>query len=451
MKPGLDQKLYSAAAQWTALAALTLALLASITAAKPPAEKPDVLPAAWSNWKYFRSIDLSATQDQRLVSLRVPLAVFAHSQNQLADVRVIDDRGQQVPYVLHVTYGSTKTQSRAARQLELSYVPGKYTQVVLDAGAQAPFHNSVHVSTPLGDFIAWADVNISDDARTWRHIGGIQPIYRFSRKNIDGDQTLVYPETNARYIRLRIYDKQKQFPMVKTDIRFTVTVPEESQPADAVFEAVPSRDSQKSVWRADLGYSLPIDSVRIDSSDADFYRSVEVFASDDAENWYLRGSGQIYHFQAGAPPAPFVSVGDQMKKTYLHTGFGFSENFARYWRVEVENGSDPPLANAKVQLYMAARNVVFRQLPGRTYRLLYGQSEAKEPQYDLAQTAGPEQIRDASLASGVGAERINMSWTDPRPWTDRNSMVLWIAAILAALLLAFVAVREGIARRPNAQ
>ena len=279
-----------------------------MTVAKPRAEEPNVLPVAWSHWKYSRSLDLSATEDQRLVSFRVPLAVFAHSQNQLADLRVIDDRGQQVPYVLRVAYGSTKTQIRPARQLELSYVPGKYTQVVLDAGAQAPFHNAVHISTPLGDFIAWADVNISDDARTWRRIAGIQPIYRFSRKNIVGDQTLVYPETNARYIRLRIYDKEEKFPMASTDVRYTVTVPEESQSADEAFEAVPSRDSQKSVWRADLGDSLPIDSVRIDSSDTDFYRSVEVFASDDAENWYLRGSGQIYHFQAGAPPAPFVSA-----------------------------------------------------------------------------------------------------------------------------------------------
>lgn len=450
MKPGRHKKLHSASARWAALAVLIFALLASMTAAKPPAEESNVLPAAWSHWKYFRSIDLSATQDQRLVSLRVPLAVFAHSQNQLADLRVIDDRGNQVPYVLDVEYGSTKTQIRPARQLELSYVPGKYTQALLDAGAQAPFHNSVHVSTPLGDFIAWADVNISDDARTWRHIGSIQPIYRFSRKNIEGDQTLVYPETNARYIRLIIYDKEKQFPIVKTDVRYTVTVPEESQTADAAFEAVPSRNSQKSVWRADLGYSLPLDSARIDSSDMDFYRSVEIFSSDNGDNWYPRGSGQIYHFQTDAPPAPFVAASDQTKKTYLHTGFRFSENSARYWRVEVENGSDPPLANAKVQLYMAARNVVFRQLPGRTYQLLYCQSEAKEPQYDLTQTVTAEQIRDASPASGVGTERINMSWTDPRPWTDRNSMVLWIATILAAILLAFAALREGFVKHPNA-
>lgn len=163
----------------------------------------------------------------------------------------------------------------------------------------------------------------------------------------------------------------------------------------------------------------------------------------------MQGAGQIYHFHTSAPPGPSV-LADGEPKEAVQKGFGFSEDSSRYWRVEVENGSDQPLANAKVQLYMAARNVVFRQLPGRTYQLLYGQSEAKEPQYDLTQTVTSEQIRDAAIASGLGTEQINTSWTDPRPWTDRNAVVLWIAAILAALLLTFAALREGFVKRPNA-
>lgn len=253
--------------------------------------------------------------------------------------------------------------------------------------------------------MAWAEVNISDDARTWRRIAGIQPIYRFSRKNIEGDQTLVYPETNTRYIRLRIYDSENQFPLVNTNVRYTVTVPEENQTVDVAFEAVPSRNSQKSIWRADLGYALPLHSLRIDSSDSDCYRSVEIFASEDGENWHMQGAGQIYHFRASAPPAPSVLAGGEPKETYVQKGFGFPEDSARYWRVEVENGSDAPLADFKVQLGMAARRVVFRQLPGRTYQLPYGQSEAKEPQYDLRQTVTSEQIRDAAICFFFAALR----------------------------------------------
>jgi hypothetical protein len=96
---------------------------------------------------------------------------------------------------------------------------------------------------------------------------------------------------------------------------------------------------------------------------------------------------------------------------------------------------------------MTPRRLVFRQEPGRTYRLLYGQSEALPPQYDLPQTVSEETLRAAPLLASAAHEQTNLDWIDPRPWSEKHGAVLWFATILAVLILGLAAARA--LRRPE--
>jgi Protein of unknown function (DUF3999) len=402
------------------------------------------LPLAWTHWKYFRAIDLPPAQAERFVKFRVPPEIFAHAQPSLADLRVIDDRAAQTPYVLRIASGQTKTQTLAVRQLESSYVPGQYTQIVLDAGQHAPFHNSLEIDTGLPDFIAWARVEVSDDARTWREVTAAQPLYRFAQKGGAHDLTLDYSPSNARYIRLRIYDKKEKFPLTAASIQRVVAIPRENQPVATIPAVDSAQQGQKTIWSADLPQPLPVDSVRIDSSASEFDRSVQIFSSDDNAHWSWQAAGKIYRFYSPLPPGPLHLAGpSEPNGHYAHLTCDFPPHAARYWRVEVENGNDAPLADAKVELSMAARDIIFRQEPGRNYLLLYGQSQLRiPPQYDLSQTITEPQMNSAFAAWALGPERVNAVWQDPRPWTERHAIVLWLAVILAALALTFIAIQS---------
>ncbi len=402
------------------------------------------LPAAWSHWKYFRAADLPATDTARLVAIVMPPELFAHAERSLSDLRVIDDRGAEVPYLLSIASGTERMQTLAARQLELSYVPGKYTLAVFDVGAQAPFHNSIDIHTTSANFIAWAQLEISDDAREWRRTGALQPIYAFSDKGVTGTGTLNYPETNARYLRVRIYDHVEKFPISGVTVAYTTHVPEQRLTfSGAQARAAASQQDQKTVWHTDFSYALPLDSVRIDSSSHEFYRRVEIYSSDDQKDWDMAGSGEIYRFYAPPPPADAAAAApgaDAERGVHAENTVSFVAQSARYWRVDIDNGNDAPLAVAQVQFFMTARKIVFRQEPQRSYSLLYGQSEIKTPpRYDLREVVTAAQIRDAQSAFPIGPEQSNASWSDPRPWSERNAAVLWVAVILAALVLAFVA------------
>lgn len=365
----------------------------------------------------------------RLVSVVVPRDVYAGAQTQLHDLRVMDAEGREVPYVLDARKGLTRVEARITRLGETSFAPGQFTQVVLDIGKQSPFHNALRVMTPEEAFITWVEVAVSDDAREWRIVRERGPIFRFRKEGREGDQTIRYSETNARYIRLRFLDGAKQFRLTGAEAAYDVSVEAELVPV--VTPRAPDADAkpQQSWWRADLGAATPpIAEVRFEVEQPEFHRAVYVSASDDGKNWELEGKGEIYRFRQGDKTQEWLRV-------------GFSEAPGqRFWRVEVMNGNDPPLAGARPTLYTTPRHVVFRQEPGQFYRLLYGQSEAKAPQYELGRLVDRKTIESAVVGT-LGAEEVNTAYADPRPWTEQHPVVLWLALGIAVVALAFSALR----------
>lgn len=409
---------------------ICLLCLSAILAGSARAQTLTSLPAAWSHWKYFRPIHLSDTASVRLVAVRIPQEIYGLSANRLADLRIMEDRGVEVPYVLNVPRGIQSTVERPCPILESSFVPKEYTQVICDAGQNTGFHNAVRVLTSDENFMAWVEIAVSDDARLWRIVNDRSPIYEFAGRNLNGLRIIHYGDTNARYIRLRILLGGAKFPVGGVMVLRQVTQPKESIPVAATLGTETSRVAGESIWRADFSSShLPIDEIRFETSQPEFSRRVFAEASSDGENWYVCGAGDVYRFRQGDTTREGLSI-------------NLAEQWAPYLRIHVVNGNDAPLENVHIELYMTAREVAFRQEPGRKYFLLYGQSEAKPPQYDIAQTVGADQLQNAQAAEGIGAQEINSEWTDPRPWTEQHQAVLWIAAIVAALLLAYVALRS---------
>jgi len=111
---------------------------------------------------------------------------FVHSSTYLADLRILDETGAETPYVVRTTVGVSKSESWPATIRENSFVPDKYTQLVLDLGVYPRFPHAVRLDTPETDFILWAEVDASDDARIWRIVKMRAPISRFRKEGLEG-------------------------------------------------------------------------------------------------------------------------------------------------------------------------------------------------------------------------------------------------------------------------
>lgn len=407
------------------LQAAAVLLAISFLAAAP-------LPTAWSHWRYSRAIELPPVEAPRLASVIVPSDVFQNSRYSLPDVRVINEQGAETPYVLFLREGNQHTDPRPTILHERSFAPGLYTQVVVEIALRAAFHNAIEVETSESDFIEWVSVEASDDGRVWRIVQPRAPIFRFRKDGREGTQIVHYSENNAPFLRLRIFDGDKQFPVVGANVLYQIQDPPERVQLDARITPVAQPAPEITAWTTDLGAAEePVSDVKFDvAAPAEFIRGVEVQTSSDNKQWGPSARGEIYRYRQGDSLAEQLSVSIRSRGAQ-----------ARYWRIEIVNHNDAPLVGVVPHLYSIPRHVVFEQQPGRTYRLLYGQSRAALPEYDLSRLLNAKQMEGA-VAAQLGPEEINSDWSDPRPWTEKYDVVLWLALGIAVLLLGYSAIRS---------
>jgi hypothetical protein len=442
----------------------SLALLCAFAAAALFAAN---LPEAWRSWRYSRPMTLRSPGDP--ARLPLPAEVFAHSEGRLADLRVLDDLGNEVPFLLGGETAGTTFRILPATLRENSFVPGQFTQLVVDTGETVKFHNTVRIETPETDFINWVEVAASDDARLWRIVKPRAPISRFRKENLEGSQTIRYSDNNARYLRLRIFEPHEQFPVSSVQLQIQETSEREFTPLPATLTPDPAAAPSLTRWDADLGSAeLPAEEALFETTQSEFYRAVRISSSEDGKEWRWHAGGEIHRYtlddKTGKKTEESLrveipgywrlaqSIGDRPK---IHQG-------ARYWRIEILNGSDAPLADVRVTLRMAVRNALLWPRPGRSYRLLYGNSAAKAPAYDLAQLAALKRIATAAESTAahesvpllrlaaLEPEELTTNYSDPRPYSEKHSWLLWLAMAAAVLLLGYSALRALRASPPGA-
>ena len=390
------------------------------------------LPSGWRAWRYSRLIRISPIVSPTFCSVHLAIDVFPHSENSLADLRIIDENGAEVPYSMNAETGGSKTESRCADLRENSYVAGQYTQILLDLGKQPSFHNTVKISTPESNFMYWVEVAASDDTRVWRIVKTRAPISRFQRENLEGNQVIRYSQNNARYLRLHILETARKFSVTGADIYFNSEIVEPvREPVPLQLVADSSAPSSVTRWRADFDSAhFPLSDLAFETRQPEFFRAVRFQTSEDGKEWMFAGAGEIYRYK----------VGDKLEESLLVPLHG--ARGPRQWRIEVLNQNDAPLDARSARLLMNSRKVYFEQKPGHSYRLLYGNPRAPSPHYDLEQllkvSAKP---KSTAIQAELGPEELTAHYSDPRPFTERHPNLLWLALAFAVVLLAYTALR----------
>jgi Protein of unknown function (DUF3999) len=389
------------------------------------------LPDKWRSWRYSRAVLGLSADSVGPAELSLPWEIYAHCQPGCEDVRIVNSSGEGVPYVAEDRRVPRNVEEHAARVIENSFVAGQYTQVVGDLGEGHASYDRVKVATSRPDFIVWAEVALSDDAKTWRVVEARAPIARFRSRTVDGTQTIPFQGLSSRYIRVRIADPSAQFPVSGIGV-----VHEESSQAAqtrevaAAFNEEKSTDPTESIWRTTLAsLHQPISELQIATDTREFYRAVRISGSSDGQEWSYWGSGVVYRY----------AQGDQTRELL---GVDFPEATGnKLVRVEVINGNDEALANLHLALKAVPRTLAFKQLAGQQYRLVYGNEKALEPQYDLGHYFDSGPTKPVYRILALGPEEETANYRDPRPFTERHPELLWCALAAAILLIGLTAIK----------
>ena len=394
------------------------------------------LPEAWQNWKYLNPIELEQTTEVRLAQVPVTKEVFGHALESFDDVRVTNQDFEEVPFQLLATATQQNRTWLGGELKEVSFVPGEYTHLLVDTGESTSFHNRIALELDVSEYFAWVEVAAGDDGETWEILREHAPIYRFPNEGMSSF-TLSYPDTRARWLRLRILEGEQALRVLECRVaREQIDRPRFFDWPMSLTLLPPESDPKtgNSTWEVDAEVgNIPVSAVRFEADQPVFHRPVRVSSSRDGKSWREVAWGDIYRHSSASE--------DEEKETQSSSmRVEFPAARGRYWRVTALNRSDAPVEGLSPILQTNSYRVFFRQEPGASYWLLYGNIEAKKPSYDLSHLNNREDLQRAVSAS-LGQEEVNSSYLSPEPWTERHPEVLWIALLSAVAILGLLARR----------
>ena len=253
-------------------------------------------------------------------------------------------------------------------------------------------------------------------------------IYDFTREELGSNPVLKLPDSSFRYLHVRLSAGISP-AQVKGASVYNL------QETKAVWNSVGSCGVQSQVARTtviicDSPLRVPVDRVRfrVDPRQVNFRRADVL--SDASEQRY--GDGEITRVRMNRGGATVIAE----EMAVLIRG----QNSSRL-KVTVDNGDNPPLSISGVELLSVERRVYLDPQGKSLLKLYYGDSKLGPPVYDYDRffKADPAAAR-AELGPGTHNEAYR-GRPDDRPWSERHKAVLWLAMLLAVIVLGALAIR----------
>ncbi len=384
------------------------------------------------DWHYVKAITLPADlQHEGLVEFVPDREVFAGSAAGLADLRIIADEDMEVPYKLEVSKAERQQSSFDVVLRDKGYIPGRHTTFIADLGRAGILHNEIEFQTPSINFRRTAVVETSNDGTTWAKVAE-QTVYDFTvkeRKFTTRDTGVRYPDSTARYLRVKVADDGGPVEITNATVFFVKETMADEIPWPASIVGT-SRDTDRgtSLVEVDLGtLGIPSYRLAVEVTEVNFYREVTLETSTDQKEWRtILSRSDIYAY-------------DTPKFVGSNLIISYHETASRYLRLVIHDEDSPPLNVQDVKVWGLRRRLVFSADPRRSYQLYYGNVEASRPSYDIERVF-PYLVTEELPEARLGPQAANPYFVEKKPPLSERfpwlfPTVITVAAVLVAILL----------------
>jgi hypothetical protein len=395
-----------------------------------------------------------ATEDRWAMKKPAPPEVFGGAG--LGDLRLIDKRGQPVPYALRVRNPVNVEEPLKARAFDQVVNADHSVALSLDLGENPGEYDQMDVRMPGSGFIRALRVEASNDRKNWSkvldnvHVARLdEPGERLDQqRRIDQHRFRIAP-ARFRYLRVQVWpdrgrdNDRPEFQQVQ--VLHTVQAPGEDVTRVADLgrrEPVRFTGQPASAWVIDLGAEyVPCRRLTLRLAQTEFSRPFQLEAKMGGRYGYIGAtSNELRPRQPGSDEA-VIELAQEIE--------------ARYLRLTVTDAGNPPLTIEEVRCTAAARQMVFAlpsevQLPLRLYA---GNPQAGPPNYDFAANL-PVRLDPPPARGELGERQANPVYEPPPlPWTERWPRLVDAilgGACLVLLLILGVLARHAIRRHDAA-
>lgn len=336
--------------------------------------------APFNDWPSRQSLDVTAPD---LVRVALPVETFDAAQASLADLRLLDPAGAEVPYLIERPRAMTRT-LRPQEGWQV-FLEGNRTRIEIDVKISGRLA-AITVETPAPEFLKAASLTGTADGVSRVLLSG-HPVFRQSGGA--AQLRLKLPDGAWAHLTLTLDDaRSKPIPITG------VVLHEEDSPTpppELVTTTISERIEGAGETRltVDLGAArVPLAGLRFQTGEPLFTRRVNVLTRQ-WENGEIRerllGAGTIYR----------VAVEGQPAASQLDLSLDIQPP-TRELMLVIDNGDSPPLAVEAVEAIRRPTRLVFLARQSGTFQLFSGNPRSAAPRYDVA--ALSSQLKSANIA-----------------------------------------------------
>jgi hypothetical protein len=368
------------------------------------------------------------------VAVRLDRDVYEAARADLGDVRVLDDAGHLVPFVLDRGERAARSEERRPALLNRGRTAAGEATVDLDFGPRPAARSRLQLRLSGDNFRRGVGVAGSADGREWTTLVDEAWVFAVPGPEAARYEALEVPANDFRLLRVRVRPGPEEAGRVRVEDAW---VPTEARPPVREDTLEPrlarAEATEGETWLTlDLGAAhQPFHSIELDVADLRFFREAIVEARREpagragppgAVSWAEIDRGALYRLGPASRPSQCLRLGVAGRE--------------RVVRVRLRNRDDRPLEVTGARVRVPVERVVFEAGTGHRYRLVYGSTEAP-PRFDLGRTVGDvgawaAGARDAALGP---PRRLRAGAANEAPWTERHPALLWagLVAVVAAL------------------
>lgn len=374
-----------------------------------------------NEWRFRREVRLPPPNPKGYYYLRLDQEVFRYSNPNLSDLRLVNGRGLEVPYVLEVRNEEPRWDRYQPR------VWREGSDIMLDLGRPGLSHNQVLLVTQSTNFRGRAAVYGRDFADDWRLLARDLAVFDHTAQVHAGNLRLEYPETKCQYLKIVLSLDRGEIAEPGAEVMMVRTIAAEYQDL-AEIEHRCEQDPVNNDTVCRLGTrKLPVSRINISAADDGFFRAARLLDRQGRE----LASTCLYRYQDR----------DLVRQGLWLT---FPETQAEELVLRIQNFDDQPLAIDAVQASTTARDLVFRAGPNDGFRIYLGNPKARTPVYDLSMLMDRVKPEPRPVWAEMGPAGKNPDFAAPPPPTAPEipgldySDLMWPGLLIAGLVLGWL-------------
>jgi hypothetical protein len=383
-----------------------------------------------ANAQFTKQAALDKTADAGFYKVGLGPDVMVAAAEDLRDIRIIDDKGRQVPFIV--------------RPSETVNITGEFLSFpILSNGPDTAGNSVVIVDNAVRASINYLDLSIkntavkrtldisgSDDLNNWYAIQqntAMEPgVGAASDKYV---QLLRFPLSNYRYIKLLIAnDRKDPVNITKAGIsrnRITSVPDYMNRNPQPHFRQKDSADGNTYIL-IDQEKTYPVSEVLLKLSGRKFFeREVSIFSRPDSTGVWTLLTASVLSSRSLTASDTLLEVPVPNSK-FPHL------------LLRLSNGDNPPLKLTALILQHRRQNLIAWLEKEQEYKLVFGDSSALSPVYDLRsfEDSIPSQISSLNYRRIVDKTNV-----EPSAATASSRKWLWPVIIACVALLAILSVR----------